>query len=410
MDLTANSLGLFVDDAMDVVQEWTQLTESMDVDEVMDAKAEKRYLALDTNVLVSCLRLVQELGEFVEEHALGVEFLIAGVVVEELDNLKKRGTGKMDGQTGKDLGLAARAASNWLLDNLRHRHKTGKGLIRGQAFSETLQPSGTWKSRAYGESNDQMILECCLYFSPKRKVYLLTMDKNFGNQSLMNGIPIIVCDPKWNFMRVYAAMTPEIQDSSWGSMHVSTRRFQHARHEQRDRQGIATSSQPTAPPHDSMAIDDEVGTNAQVEQNPMDAAHVEICGLALPLLRKAAAAVVQLERERLTRGGREASIHSGARNAGFAYVKDLPSESDIALANSRTCLNLIWRLSKADKPFHGLLAFLVPWGERGARRGRDFSRGDWHTNGRELVRLGEAVNLDEITKLGNQITEWVAVP
>lgn len=254
-----------------------------------------------------------------------------------------------------------------------------------------------------------MILDCCLYFLAKRQVYLLTMDKNFGNQSLMNGVPVIVCEPKWNFMRLYAAMTPGIQDSSYGSMHVSARRIQHARQEQRDRRALASPSQPGPQPHDGMAVDDE-WTNSQPEENPMDAAHVFVCESALPLLRKAAAAVVQLERERLTQGGREASIHSGARNAGFSYVKDLPSEADLATANSRTCLSLLWRLTKADKPFHGLLSFLIPWGERGARRGRDYARGDWHANGQELLRLGETVHDAEITELGHQIIQWVAIP
>ncbi|KZW04078.1 hypothetical protein EXIGLDRAFT_13843 [Exidia glandulosa HHB12029] len=184
--------GLALGDAMDVVQEWNHLTESMEIDEVMDTKAEKRYLALDTNVLISALPLLKEFASFVEEHQLGVEFLIAGVVVEELDHLKKSGVGRIDGVTGQDLGLAARTASNWLLAGLRRRSQFGAGLIRGQAYHETRQSSANWKTRVNNESNDEVILDCCLHFSSSRKVYLFTMDKNFCNASLMNDIPIIL--------------------------------------------------------------------------------------------------------------------------------------------------------------------------------------------------------------------------
>lgn len=218
-------------------------------------------------------------------------------------------------------------------------------------------------------------------------------------------IPILLYERGWNFLRVYAAMTPELKNTSYGSIHVSTRQFA------KKQSGYAQPQPVAAHVDDHMAIDDEGShpVHHAVAQHPMDAAHLEVCALALPMLRKAAFHVVQNERERLIRGGREASIHSGARNDGFSSVRLLPDEEAVAAANARECLALLWRLTKASKPFNGLIPFLLPAGERGARRGREFSRGDWNANGRELVRLGTDCKDEALIKLGQDIIAWVSL-
>ena len=155
-----------------------------------------------------------------------------------------------------------------------------------------------------------------------------------------------------------------------------------------------------------MMIDDE----PQTHTNHLDAAHVQLCQLAMPLLKAAAASVVERERERLVRNGSNASIHSQSRNAGYRSVSELPSMKELESADAKTCLTLAWRLSKADKPWASLMGFLIPFGERGARRGRDYARGDWTANAAELVRLGEAVDSNDIIQLGREVQAWAAAP
>lgn len=131
-------------------QLWLVLIVCSIIQQVNDLNTNKRYLALDTNVLISGLSVLQEFSEFVESQHFDVEFLIAGIVVEELDGLKKRGAGSTDQFSGQNVAQAARAASNWLLSGLRRRSHTGRGRIRGQAYQETRQSTGSWKSRASG--------------------------------------------------------------------------------------------------------------------------------------------------------------------------------------------------------------------------------------------------------------------
>lgn len=46
------------------------------------------------------------------------------------------------GDRSRDLGWPARMASTWILKRLRERK-----VVKGQAYGETLQNSGSWKKR-----------------------------------------------------------------------------------------------------------------------------------------------------------------------------------------------------------------------------------------------------------------------
>lgn len=200
-------------------------------------------------------------------------------------------------------------------------------------------------------------------------------------------------------------MMGELKDSIYASVHVSTRQFA------KKQPKYTQPRLPSGPADERMIIDDDGAQQPRIAApHPLDAAHLEICDLALPFLRKAALRVVEAERERLLRGGRDAAIYSTSRNEGFGSVDLLPDEQAIAAANQKECLTLLWRLTKAKKPFLGLVPFLLAAGkERGARRGREFSRGDWNSHGEELIRLGTEAQDADITKLGNDIVAWVAL-
>ena len=51
------------------------------------------------------------------------------------------------GSGDTDLKWNARLASTWILDQLKQRK-----IVKGQAYGETLQVSGTWKKRDAGVS------------------------------------------------------------------------------------------------------------------------------------------------------------------------------------------------------------------------------------------------------------------
>lgn len=110
-----------------------------------------RYLILDTSLLLSSLKVLKQLAKFLKgnvEQCGSVELVIPGIVVQELDGLKD--SSRDEHVSGRTLGQCSREASVWLLDELRERNRTGKGLVRGQALHETTQRSRNWKARENG--------------------------------------------------------------------------------------------------------------------------------------------------------------------------------------------------------------------------------------------------------------------
>ncbi|KAH7105588.1 PIN domain-containing protein [Auriculariales sp. MPI-PUGE-AT-0066] len=270
------------------------LSEAMDIDATMDSNdATSRYLVFDTNVLISSLDVLVQVAQFVEERDVGLELLLPGIVIEELDRLKVK-TGSLDSVTGRDVGTLARNASDFLLEHLRKRHRTGKGCVRGQAYRETLQSSSNWKHRVNKETNDELIIDCALYFTNRRPVHILTRDRNFAVMSLAQNIPTVVFEPNWNAVQVLAAVVPELQDSIYSSQHASDRVLRTSHFQPPPTQSHPTQSRQNRPPPtrqpfvnttgDAIMIDDIPPPSTSTATNPHDAAHTELCTVALPLL------------------------------------------------------------------------------------------------------------------------------
>lgn len=64
-----------------------------------------------------------------------IVLLIPGIVIAELDYQKNCKHG---------VAFESRKASEWLAGEIR----SGQGIIKGQAYSQTLLPSGDWRQRA----------------------------------------------------------------------------------------------------------------------------------------------------------------------------------------------------------------------------------------------------------------------
>lgn len=60
--------------------------------------------------------------------------IIPGIVIAELDYQKK---------CERDIAFESRKASDWLAKEIRNGH----GIIKGQAYSQTLLPSKDWRQR-----------------------------------------------------------------------------------------------------------------------------------------------------------------------------------------------------------------------------------------------------------------------
>jgi len=65
---------------------------------------------------------------------LNVVFLVPGIVVSELDYQKN---------SAKGIALDSRRASDWLAGEIGN----GRGRVKGQAYSQTMLPSGDWRQR-----------------------------------------------------------------------------------------------------------------------------------------------------------------------------------------------------------------------------------------------------------------------
>ncbi|KAJ8519404.1 hypothetical protein ONZ45_g3655 [Pleurotus djamor] len=112
---------------------------------------QKRYLVVDTNILLSHLDALQDFVEDVQHLGLtnDVAVVVPGAVIGELDGQKNR-----DG-----LAWFARRASAWVLAKVRER-----SVVRGQADEETCKLSENWK-KSSPEDREQVRLASLVIIS-----------------------------------------------------------------------------------------------------------------------------------------------------------------------------------------------------------------------------------------------------
>ncbi|KAF9476505.1 hypothetical protein BDN70DRAFT_907640 [Pholiota conissans] len=127
------------------------------------------FLVLDTNILLHHFEVLAQFVDDVEQQSLPLIVIVPGAVIYELDGQKNR-----DG-----LAWFARRATAWLLAKIKERRS-----VRGQAQEETCKSTGNWKIREQKEIvskemyNDNLILDCCLFFKRERPTALLSADNN----------------------------------------------------------------------------------------------------------------------------------------------------------------------------------------------------------------------------------------
>ncbi|KAH8830447.1 PIN domain-containing protein [Flagelloscypha sp. PMI_526] len=137
------------------------------------------FIVLDTNIFLHQLvTLKKTLAISIrQDNAVSFLFIIPGIVIEELDHQKTR----------PSISSKARAASSWILENLR----TDSMYFRGQKEDETLKDSGDWKARLPKESNDDLIVDCCRFYDRHRTTLLCSSDVNICAKAEINDVKTI---------------------------------------------------------------------------------------------------------------------------------------------------------------------------------------------------------------------------
>lgn len=162
------------------------------------------FLVLDTNFLLKHVSLLSSLATRLVENAHLMPplfFVLPGVVVDELDYQSKYGV------RGR-----ARAATAWLQEQIELRVRTGRGVLRAQKEDETVRGRKSWRSlRGKGE-NDNIILDCCLYFAQlSGQVRLLSQDKNLALKATISDIPVIQISQKASEIDFIREVMPELR-------------------------------------------------------------------------------------------------------------------------------------------------------------------------------------------------------
>ncbi|KAJ3515453.1 hypothetical protein NLJ89_g1742 [Agrocybe chaxingu] len=150
------------------------------------------YLVVDTNIILHRFEVLSQFVKDVERGEVPVVIVVPGAVIMELDGQKKR-----DG-----LAWFARRGSSWLLQKVRERK-----CVKGQALEETLKSSGSWKKAEPGEItssemyNDNLILDCCMFFAQKKVTLLCSADNNLNVSQTNKGV-LLDRDSKYNSEQV----------------------------------------------------------------------------------------------------------------------------------------------------------------------------------------------------------------
>ncbi|KAJ7094653.1 PIN domain-containing protein [Mycena belliarum] len=160
------------------LQQIDQLVQDVEMQAPLD---DTTCIVLDTNILLQHLKLLQQFVRDVESAKLPILVIIPGAVLNELDGQKK----------SDRLGWFARRASEWMLEKVKERRS-----VRGQTNQETMKPSRNWRIRQPGESfgergNDELILDCCIYFRSRFRTAFVSLDKTLCIESESHGIKSI---------------------------------------------------------------------------------------------------------------------------------------------------------------------------------------------------------------------------
>ncbi|KZT62886.1 hypothetical protein CALCODRAFT_489410 [Calocera cornea HHB12733] len=157
-------------------QQYGQWGDAMEIDYESSSGAGATKMVVDTNILLSYLDRLRDMYDILcaSESTAMLELVIPGIVLQELDFQTKSARARKP-----ELQNLAQTATHWLLTQVLQRRAGEPSIVRVQRDHETYVGDLSWKtSRA---SNDDLILDCCQYFSrAPPSIYLLTNDVNLS--------------------------------------------------------------------------------------------------------------------------------------------------------------------------------------------------------------------------------------
>ncbi|KAJ7047251.1 PIN domain-containing protein [Mycena alexandri] len=321
-------------------------------------------LVVDTNILLGNLRLLQQFVSDVEAAAVSIIVIIPGAVVNELDGQKK----------SDRLGWFSRRASAWLLEKVKQKRS-----VRGQGNAETMNPSGNWRTRQRGQPfgeryNDELILDCCLYFRSKFRTALFSADTNLRIESESQGVRSIAPTSGRDLAQFLLGRDLE--------------KFQPY---EADYTGIDSLE------HDNSMDVDEEAPRLSAEQ-AMDLLHVQVIEHFTRLLVALVGRVGPELEDVASDGGVTASQHAPKWKNGDKPYREW---------NAAECLEYLDRKRRAKRTDNPRLEVFLskPYSSPGARKGREWSYEAWSSALHGLGQVGDdwgdlsiRQDLDELTQ------------
>ncbi|KAG8908155.1 hypothetical protein FRB99_008698 [Tulasnella sp. 403] len=379
----------------------SQLMDAMEMEWGTDIVASVQLLVLDTNVLVSQLQLLRSLVNHLLAIPSQITIVVPGIVIQELDGLrnssKTNEARRADGSTVVvQVSSLARQANDWLLP-LVNQSK----VVRGQRMSEC--PRGNWMYNRDGLQNDDLIVECAAYFAQLyHHVKILSHDRNLGLKAGVEDImkttgfvcigPPSSCTANQLLSKLQARQMEVLPSDP---LYASRLEPQIPHIPQTSSSRNTTQPQRLSKKVSSMEVDHE--PQPSIASHPLDVLHDQLRSYliaTLPGLVTEGIAQLRHRRESEEREFRQISIH--ARPARPPLVP-LPDDDEWQTWSPKECI--LW-LDKVLPPQKNLRAnsalrlaeFIIPYGDRGGRRGRDWGRGDWDATTDCVERFcGEAV-------------------
>ncbi|TFK29397.1 hypothetical protein FA15DRAFT_740301 [Coprinopsis marcescibilis] len=316
-------------------------------------------MIIDTNILMHHYEAIRTFVEDVERVAEPVVVVVPGIVIYELDGLKKRNE-----------AWPARRASGWLLSKVREQKH-----VKVQATDETTKPSRNWRTKDDEETgildemkNDRLILDCCQYFRSKHhRTVLCSADKNLCIIATTSDArnPVMSISPPpgrpWT--------SREIMKTFFGEQYhlLSQFRTSNSAYEKKTK----TQSE------DLMQVDDEV-----FNEQPLNTLHDDVRVHFTRLLLEAA---VRIGGTELKKGCDPAKLSRHA--AGWQRKHYSTWTAGDCLEYLSYERSEIGRVAEEGQP--RLAGFLTKRYEgQGARTGREWSTADWRRAAEKLERIG----------------------
>ncbi|KIO32884.1 hypothetical protein M407DRAFT_18342 [Tulasnella calospora MUT 4182] len=409
----------------------SDLMDAMEVDwELSAVKPSANLVIVDTNVLISQLPLLKLTVQQLDSSSPPVDvlFVIPGIVIQELDGLrnskKQNEARKADGSlaTVSVSGLARRA-NDWLLPLVNR-----SPFIRGQKTSES--PRGNWMYGRESMDNDDLVIECANHFSaamrvPPENMRILSYDKNIKLKAKIEGdlLPGYECfgpSPGWNASQLLdnlaapsqVSRTPQnSQRPDWGKVAQKKREAALAT----PSAALHRSASPV-PASTTLSTSYSAPASPQVDHTPLKPWHplnviqeqLRTYLIAeLPGLIQQCIDLVRREQEAEAQRHENISVYAKRAPPSRLSTIPIPSEEEWRQWTLRQAILWIDKVvagkAVGNSNAHaavigsssGKLADLIAssaQGERGARRGQDWSRGDWSDAANAVERfLGTGV-------------------